>query len=191
MSEQGPAQEPDAANRGNARVPTRPAQEFNRMTRWLTTGSEVIQAAVGVLLFLAALLAVGYTVFHFIDQLATATLTIAFPAEVVHLNPEQNFAAAIINLISDLLLVLIIGEIFNTILHYLRDRTIYLKPFLFIGIISAVREILVTSARLAILEVQEKAFEEIMIELGVSLAIVIGLSLSLRLIRREDAADPL
>jgi len=188
MREQGPPQEPDAANRGDARAP---AREFNRVTRWLTTGSEVIQVAVGVLLFFGALLAVGYAVFHFIDQLATATLTIAFPQEVVHLNPEQNFAAAIINLISDLLLVLIIGEIFNTIVHYLRDRTIYLKPCLFIGIISAVREFLLTSARLAILEVQEKAFEEIMIELGVSLAIVIGLSLSVRLIRREDAADPL
>ncbi|HLW03695.1 MAG TPA: phosphate-starvation-inducible PsiE family protein [Ktedonobacterales bacterium] len=190
MRAQGPPQEPDAARQGDAGL-QRPEQEINRATRWLTTGGEGIQIVVGVLLLLGALLAVGYAVFHFIDQLATATLTLAFPSETIHLSVEQNLAAAIINLISDLLLVLIIGEVFNTILHYLRDRTIYLKPFLFIGIISAVRDILVTSARLAILEVQEKPFEELMIELGVNLAIVIGLSLSLRLIRREDASDPL
>ncbi len=189
MREPGPPQEPDAARQDDGLQG--PEQQINYVTRLLTTGSEIIQVAVGVLLFLGALLAVGYAVFHFFDQLATATLSLAFSNETVHLTAEQNLAASIINLISDLLLVLIIGEIFNTILHYLRDRTIYLKPFLFIGIISAVRDILVTSARLAILEVQEKAFEELMIELGVNLAIVIGLSLSLRLIRREDAADPL
>jgi uncharacterized membrane protein (DUF373 family) len=190
MREQEPPQEPDAA-RQPAAGPGGTEQEINRVTRLLTTGSAVIQVAVGVLLFLGALLAVGYAVFHFIDQLATATLSLAFSNQTIQLSPEQNLAASIINLISDLLLVLIIGEIFNTILHYLRDRTIYLKPFLFIGIISSVRDILVTSARLAILEVQEKAFEELMIELGVNLAIVLGLSLSLRLIRKEDAADPL
>lgn len=190
MREPEPPPEPDAAQ-GNQDYFRPPLRQTRQLARWLTAGEEVIQLAVGLLLFLGALLAVGYAVFHFIDQLLTATLALPSSEEPVHLDLEQNLAAAIINLISDLLLVLIIAEIFNTILHYLRDRTIYLKPFLFIGIISSTRDILVTSARLAIIEVQEKPFIELMVELGVNLLIVIGLSVALRLIRKEDASDPL
>ena len=183
--------ESDAANQGDQDFLRPPSQRIKWLARWLNSGEEMIQVAVGLLLFLSALLAVGYAIFHFIDQLITATLTFAVPGQPVHLDPAENLAAAIINLISDLLLVLIIAEIFNTILHYLRDRTIYLKPFLFIGIISAARDLLVNSARLAVFEVQERDFIELMVELGVNLIIIIGLSLSLRLIRKEDASDPL
>jgi hypothetical protein len=76
-------------------------------------------------------------------------------------------------------------------LHYLRERTVYLKPFLFIGIISAARDLLATSARITFLEVEPKEFIQLMLELGVNLVIILGLSLALRLIRKEDASDPL
>lgn len=165
--------------------------ELQRVRRLLESGQEVIQVGTGVLLFCGAALALGYTVFHFIEQLGTATLTLAFPNETVHLTAEQNLATAIINLISDLLLVLIIAEIFNTILHFLREKTVYLKPFLFIGIISAARDVLATTARITFFEMQEKEFTELLVELGVSLAVILGLSLALRIIRKEDASDPL
>jgi uncharacterized membrane protein (DUF373 family) len=188
MNEQEAPLEPEAP--GARQRPQSFLPQTQRLARWLVIGEELIQSAAGILLLLGALLAVGYTVFHFIDQIVTATLILG-PQETIHLSVGQNLAEAIINLMSDLLLVLIIVEIFNTILRYLRDQTIYLKPFLFIGIISAARDILATSARLAVLEVQEKDFTELMIEMGVNLGIILGLSLALRLIRKEDASDPL
>ena len=192
MSESEPPQEANAATpRHNDTLPQSTAAQLRRMERWLTNGEIIIQMAAGALLLLAALLAIGYAVYHFFEQIATATLTLAFPSENIHLTTEQNLAAAITNLISDLLLVLIIGEVFNTVLHYLRERTVYIKPFFFIGIISAARDILSISARITVLEVQEKEFVQLMIELGVNLGIILGLSLALRIIRKEDASDPL
>ena len=190
MSEQEPPQQPEVETPRHQDF-ERSLPQVRRVTRWLESGQEIIQVAAGVLLFFGAFLAIGYAVFHFLDQLATATLTLAFPNETIHLNTEQNLAASLINLMSDILLVLIIAEIFNTILHYLRERTVYLKPFLFIGIISAARDLLATSARITFLEVEPKEFIQLMLELGVNLVIILGLSLALRLIRKEDASDPL
>jgi uncharacterized membrane protein (DUF373 family) len=190
MSEYEPSQETDAASQGNITVSQTPSPEAKQLTRLLMLGEAIIQVAAGMLLLLCALLALGYAIYHFLDQLLTATLTIGFPNQTIHLTTGQNIAEAIINLISDVLLVLIIGEVFNTVLHYLRHRAIFLKPFLFIGILSAARGILVVSARVAVLEVQDKEFTQLMIELGVNLLIILGLSLAMRLIRKEDATDP-
>ncbi len=192
MSESEPPHEAHAATpRSDNMLPQSTAAQLRRMERWLIIGGNAIQMAAGALLLLAALLALCYVVYHFFDQLVTATLMQAFPNENIHLTAEQNLATAITNLVSDLLLVLIIGEVFNTVLHYLRRRAVYIKPFLFIGIISAARDILSISARITVLEVQEKEFLQLIIELGVNLGIILGLSLALRLIRKEDASDPL
>jgi uncharacterized membrane protein (DUF373 family) len=189
MSESVPPQDADAALQRPNGPQQMPAPDIMSAARLLTLGEIIIQVAAGIMLFFSALLALGYTVYHFVDQLITASLTLNFPNQTVHLTVEQNIAEVIINLVSDLLLVLIIGEVFNTVLRYLRLRVISLKPFLFIGIISATRDILAISARISVLEVQAKEFTLLMIELGVNLAIVLGLSLAMRLIRKEDASD--
>jgi uncharacterized membrane protein (DUF373 family) len=163
--------------------------------KWLTQlfegGEEIIQLAVGILLFLGALGALGYTVYHFFAQIFSATVTIGPSGQTIHLSLGENIAEALINLISDLLLVLIIGEVFSTVLDFLRERAIYLKPFLFIGIISAARDILAISAGVVVLDGHGEDFTQSMIELGVNLGIILGLSLALRILRKEDAADRL
>lgn len=161
------------------------------LARWLEGGELIIQSAVGVLLFLGALFGLGYTVYDFIHEFTAPALTISLPEEQVHLTVEQSAADALITLVANLLLVLIIGEVFSTILHYLRDRVISLKPFLFIGIISATRDILVITARALILSERGDDFTHSMIELGVTLGIILGLSLALRLLRKEDTTDPI
>lgn len=157
--------------------------------RWLTYGEICIQVIVGILLFLTALVALVYAVYHFIAQLTTTTATVGIPEQTIHLTASQNIAEAIISLLGDLLLVLIIVEVFSTVLHYLRDRAIFLKPFLYIGIISAARDILAISARVAIIGAHGEEFTELMIELGINLGIILGLCLALRLLRKEDATD--
>ena len=165
--------------------------QMGRAARWLDQGATIAQTLVGVLLFLAALLTIGYAVYDFIYQFSTSAATLVGQGQATHLSSPQRLADAIITLISDALLVLIILEVLSTVLHYLREHTVSLKPFLFIGMISAVREILAVSAQLAVYEVKGDEFWKLMIELGVSTGIILGLGITLRLLTRDSATDQL
>jgi uncharacterized membrane protein (DUF373 family) len=172
-------------------TPPQPPPQIGWAARWLDQGETVAQALVGLLLFLAALLTIGYAIYDFIYQFTVSAATLPGQGQTTHLSNPQRLADAIITLISDVLLVLIILEVLSTVLHYLRERTVSLKPFLFIGMISAVREILAVSAQLAVFEVKGEEFWKLMIELGVSTGIILGLGITLRLLTRETATDQL
>src|SRR5260370_7957673 len=66
------------------------------------------------------------------------------------MNPQAVVAGAIIKLVSDLLLVLIIMEVLGTVVNFLKSHATSLRPFLFIGIVSATRGILSIGARLSV-----------------------------------------
>jgi len=91
-------------------------------------------------------------------------------------------AAAVIEFVSGLLLVLIIMEVLGTVIHYLKSHSTSLRPSLFIGIVSATRSILSIGARLSI--GQEAGFNNAMIELGVSAAVILALGITLKLLGR-------
>ena len=138
----------------------------------LDQGDSVIYAVVGACFFLGAIFALGYSFWHF-----AATI---FPLS--RLTPTLS-ATAIIQLISDLLLVLIIMEVLGTIIHYLKAHATSLRPFLFIGIVSATRGILSIGARLSVEEeVSPQEFNKAMIELGVNAAVILALGITLKLI---------
>jgi uncharacterized membrane protein (DUF373 family) len=101
----------------------------------------------------------------------------------------------IIALVSDLLLTLIIMEVMGTVVSYLRHKAATLKPFLFIGIISATRGILAVGARLSINAagpIPQAAFRQDVIELGVDAGVIIALGITLKLIGSflDDSAAP-
>jgi uncharacterized membrane protein (DUF373 family) len=135
----------------------------------LDRANSVIYAIVGVCFLLSGLFALGYSFWQF-SMLMGGTLD---PAHVVE---------GIITLISDLLLVLIIMEVLGTVIHYLKLHTTSLRPFLFIGIISATRGILSISARLAVGHVPD--FTGAMIELGVNAAVILALGITLKLLEK-------
>ena len=155
---------------------------------WLEKGDNLIYALVGVCFFLGALFTLGYAFYHFYHQLTIATLTNSSGAPIPTDDPT-NIAQAIINLVSDLLLVLIIMEVLGTVLHYLRERATSLKPFLFIGMISATRGVLAIGARLSVTRVTGDDFKEAMIELGVNAAVILALGLTLRVLSRQASTD--
>lgn len=195
------AQEPDQNADQGARLPTdnqrggaqrepRPVwPALSRMARWLDDGESLLQGVVGLLLFLAALFTIGYAIYDFASQLISPEAFITGPGQTVHLSEAQAIAEAIIALVSDLLLVLIILEVLMTVLHYLREHTVSLKPFLFIGIISAVRELLVVSARLAVIHVSGDELWQLLASLGVSTGVILGLGITLHLLTREAGTD--
>lgn len=93
---------------------------------WLDKWEDAAFVLVAVFLLLAAMVMLGHSV-----------------AGVKHLS-----TASIFLFVHDLLFVMIILEILGTVLAYLRDRRISIRPFLFIGVIFAIRKILMVGAKL-------------------------------------------
>jgi|SRR5579863_486563 len=143
--------------------------------RFLNQGDEVIYAIVGVCFFIGAFFALAYSFWDFGLAMVQVPSTSAA-------NQPSVVAQAIIKLVSDLLLVLIIMEVLGTVLHYLKAHATSLRPFLFIGIVSATRGILSIGARLSVENVSIQEFTTSMVELGVSAAVILALGITLKLL---------
>lgn len=152
----------------------------DRFTRFLESTDKLIYALVGASFLIAAIVSLIYGIAKF-----AYTLWVIASGSVASIFNDPAASSALITFVSDLLLTLIILEVMGTIVHYLRTRATSLKPFLFIGIISATRGVLAVGARLSVANFQtltETQFRESMIELGVNAGVIIALGLSLRLI---------
>ncbi|MBI3815698.1 MAG: phosphate-starvation-inducible PsiE family protein [Nitrospinae bacterium] len=94
---------------------------------------------------------------------------------------------SISHLINEILFVLIIMEIFVTVITYLREHRITFQPFLVVGIIASVRKILTIEAHLSVAEdVGREVFFRSMIDLGVNTGIVFILVLSFYLLAKSQ-----
>ncbi len=143
---------------------------------FLDRGDSVIYAVVGICFLLGGVIALGYSFWDFATNLTPAAHTTFQPT---------NLAGAIIQFVSDLLLVLIIMEVLGTVTHYLQSHTTSLRPFLFIGIVSATRGILSIGAKLSVEGVRptnSQDFTNAMIELGVNGAVFLALGVTLKLL---------
>jgi uncharacterized membrane protein (DUF373 family) len=150
----------------------------------LERGDSIIYAIVGVCFFLGALFALGYSFWEFTSTIFNMQETI-HTAVALHNpppTPQEIVAGAIIKLVSDLLLVLIIMEVLSTVIHYLKSHATSLRPFLFIGIISATRGVLSIGARLSVQNVNTEEFYHAMIELAVNALAILALGITLRLL---------
>jgi len=160
-------------------------------TRFFETTDSLIYALVGACFLIAALVSLCYSVIKF-----GVALWGAAGANLSGVLVGTNTATALISFVSDLLLTLIIMEVLGTVVHYLRTRATSLKPFLFIGIISATRGVLAVGARLSVEDFQQLSagqgteFRYSMIELGVNAGVIIALGLALRLIGRFLDDEP-
>lgn len=111
---------------GEPAATVRHAPMIHKVLGWLGKWEDAAFILIAVFLLLAAMAMLGYSV-----------------AGIRHLS-----TASIYLFIHDLLFVMIILEILGTVLAYLRDRRISIRPFLFIGIIFAIRKILMVGAKL-------------------------------------------
>ena len=145
--------------------------------RFLDRADSVVYAIVGACFLLAAILALVYTFWAFgISIIGLRTFS-------MDQQPGRE-AQAIIEFVSGLLLVLIIMEMLGTVIHYLQVHATSLRPFLFIGIISATRSILSIGARLSVegLNLGATDFTYAMFELGVSAAVILALGITIKLL---------
>lgn len=139
-----------------------------RLVFGLSLAEDVLYAAV-------ALVLVGVAVallYHTIEEVFTAE----------HL----SFVRRINDAVNGVLFVVIVLEIFRTVLAHLEGGGFQLVPFLVIGVISAVRHILLVGTE-ALEGQTQRVFEHTQIELAVNALVALVLVIALVLIRRSPS----
>jgi uncharacterized membrane protein (DUF373 family) len=122
--------------------------------------------------------------------LLAAAVTVLFRAVTDFVDAGNPFAERVTDAVNGVLFVIIIMEILRTVMAHFDDAGLQLKPFLTIGIISAVRHILTIGAKASLgAESSPEAFRHTQIELGVNAAVVAALVIGLVLVRRTDRRE--
>lgn len=99
---------------------------------WLGRGEQVLLAVIGVLLLAGAAAVLGAVVHEF---------------TLIH---SRGAAAAVTEILGQVLLSLIMLELLATVLATLRSGTVPLRTVLLVGVVTSVRQIVVVGARLAL-----------------------------------------
>lgn len=129
-------------------------------------GEGAVYAVVGLLLVVAAILtlvAVGYELFNELDQGTLDAVTAA---------------------LDGLLLVFILVELLGAVRATIRERKLVAEPFLMVGIIASIKEIVVASLKASDLKGDE--FTDTMTEIGVLAVVILLLGLTSFLVRRKE-----
>jgi uncharacterized membrane protein (DUF373 family) len=139
--------------------------------------------------FLRSALHLGEDLIHY----AAAVLLLTLAVMVLYhtgqglLAAGTDFSTRVIDGIDGVLFVIIVAELMQTVMAHFQHSGFQLKPFLIIGIISAIRHILTIGARLTLgADVTGNAFRNAQIELGVETGVVLGLAVGLLLVRLVD-----
>jgi uncharacterized membrane protein (DUF373 family) len=105
------------------------------------------------------------------------------------LNSSQTFATTVTTAVNGVLFVVIVLEIFRTLVAHLEGGGFQLRPFLIIGIISAVRHILLAGA--SSITSASTSFNHTQIELGVNAGVALILVIALVLLHRSGTTSDL
>jgi uncharacterized membrane protein (DUF373 family) len=141
------------------------------IARSFTHVEDVLYVALGVLLAAGALVLLVDATMTFVTNLVAGTLP-----------------ARIIGLLDRVLLVLMFAEIMYTVQVSFREHTLVPEPFLVVGLIAAIRRVLVITAEFAEVKAgQGEALNAMMIELGLLTVMSLVLVVSLVLLRRRPA----
>jgi uncharacterized membrane protein (DUF373 family) len=92
---------------------------------------------------------------------------------------------AVLSLLHDLLLVIILLELFRTIINFLKTHVITLEPFLYICIIASTRRILTTGAEAAYTDnLATEVFHRYLLDVSVNVMVIVALVFAVFLVRR-------
>jgi uncharacterized membrane protein (DUF373 family) len=94
-------------------------------------------------------------------------------------------------LMNDLLLVIILLELFRTVLNFLKTHTISLEPFLYVGIVAAIRKILTTGAQETVLgATSDQHFNRYIWDIGLHGLLILALVLAIFTYRQHFNHKP-
>ncbi len=135
--------------------------------RWLIVADDFIHIAVALFLLVSALVILGRTTLHF----------------------QEISTHSILAVINDVLFVLIIMELLWTVIRFLGRKSFSLGSFLIIGIIGSIRKMLMVEAHMSMGgEVTTEKFNQYMMEMGLSAAIVFILIVAYYLVSKLPPA---
>jgi uncharacterized membrane protein (DUF373 family) len=102
----------------------------------------------------------------------------------------RTFPDAVVGAIDGILVVIIILDIAHTVFGHLRTSVFPVRPFLVIGILAGVRDILSASAHLTLSSpLTQRSFYNTLTSLGVGVGVVIFLLLGLLMLRFSGHVD--
>jgi len=116
------------------------------------------------------------------------TLLVVGAVEIVHSIASAAPAKNVIGLLDRILLILLIVELLYTVQVSFKAHALAPEPFLLVGLISAIRRVLLLTAQLG--EQHDgpaPPTEPLVIELAVLAALILALAVALRLVRRRNA----
>jgi len=96
-----------------------------------------------------------------------------------------------LKLLNDLLLVIILLELFRTVIRFLQTEILDLEPYLAVGIIACTRRILTASAELSHLPaVTDMQFYQYIMDVGLNVTVIMVLVVGVFLVRKRPASSP-
>jgi uncharacterized membrane protein (DUF373 family) len=119
-------------------------------------------------------------------------ISLLFVAADILIRGVYRFAGAdsptsVVTVIDTILVVVILLDLAHTVFGNLRSFQFTVKPFLVIGVLAGVRDILSASAHLTLLSGQAKQFNSTLISLGVGVGVVLSLLVGLYLLSVAEA----
>ena len=142
------------------------------LSRAFTWVEDVVYVGLGALLAISAILLLVGGGATFARELAGGTI-----------------AAAVIGLLDRLLLTLMVVELLYTVQVSFREHALVPEPFLIVGLVAAVRRILVLTAEFGQLTTRSaEVFRASMIELGVLTLMIVAFVASLLMLRNRHPA---
>ncbi|MBI5343987.1 MAG: phosphate-starvation-inducible PsiE family protein [Deltaproteobacteria bacterium] len=138
-----------------------PERDENEKRRWILASNRVLGFVDDIILILAA-----------VGILGVAGM-LMFEAVTDFIFYTQH---SISHIISDLMFVLIVTELFRQVMRQLNRHTFSLNPFIFIGVVASIRGLLLTQMKLGL---GEADWEGSVIQMGVHAGIVLVLVVAL------------
>lgn len=133
---------------------------------------DVLYVAIAAALALVGVGLFGYVVYDFVSKIGDGDVT-----------------AQILSLLDGLLLVFIITELIHTVRAVIDERVLVAEPFLLVGIVAAIRRLVVVSAEAKDL-LGKPQFGDAMTEIGLLAGTVVVLAFAIFLLRNTERSEP-
>jgi uncharacterized membrane protein (DUF373 family) len=96
-----------------------------------------------------------------------------------------------LKLLNDVLLVIILLELFRTVIRFLQTEVLELEPYLAVGVIACTRRVLTASAELSHLpNMTETHFYQYLMDVSLNVAVIMVLVVGIFLVRKRPAQIP-
>lgn len=178
------ARRPDPAE---ARQPEPPAPPRRRGAGDWLSGAENGAPLPGDAIVRALILLIEYAIVASLVGLAGIVLVRTFDDFVTS---SAAFPDSVVPAVDGILVVIILLDIVQTVFRHLRSAEFPVRPFLVIGILAGVREILSASAHLTLVaDLSSRAYTENVVELGVGVGVVVALLAGLLFFDRSRPHD--